>query len=504
MNAQVIVAGGGPVGLLTAALLDAADVRVEVFERNEGPSEHSKATAMHPRTLEALATVETARARRLTDVLLDHGTPESTAHFAVLPQRLDYSGLETPYPFLLAIPQADTERVFADHLHWRGVPVHYGQAVSGAEQTDTGVRVRVGDSIHQVGHLVGADGAHSRVRDLASIEFPGVPPTMVTFVADVDLADPPRAVRQVWHRETGYVAFLPLPGGVWRVFGTEAADTGLTSEQVRLRLATPLGLEELRATLRRVADTDFGLRAASWISRASDSTRRAARYRCGRIVLVGDAAHVHLPAGGQGLNVGIQDAANLAWKLAAEIHGWAPAHLIDGAFCYEQERRHVAERLMANTLAQGTLMHTFTAGGEALRQLVSELIGRGGDTAAELTGWLSGLGLSYPPPEGSHPLVGTRAPDLSLTGGGTLHRALRHDRYLLLDFTPQRSFAELGSPRVDVRTTPTRGATWSTLRAVLVRPDGYLAHAAEFADPRSLTLALAHWTTPTSAVPSMS
>ncbi|MFE7236219.1 FAD-dependent monooxygenase [Streptomyces sp. NPDC001231] len=501
MTAQVIVAGAGPVGLMTAALLDAADVRVEVFERNEGPSKHSKATTMHPRTLEVLATVETVGGRRLAEVLVDHGTPVSSTHFAVLPDRLDYSGLDTPFPFVLLIAQADTERFLADHLRWRGVPVHYGQAVWGWEKIDSGLRVRVGNHARTTAYLVGADGAHSRVREQASIPFPGVPPTMVGFVADVELTDPPVAARQVWHRDTGYVSAVPMQGGVWRLFGAEAADTGLTSEQVRQRQAMPLGLEELRATLRRVAATDFGLRAASWISRASDSTRRAARYRSGRVLLAGDAAHVHLPAGGQGLNAGLQDAANLAWKLAAEIHGWAPAHLIDGAFCYEHERRHVAEQLMANTLAQGALMHTFTAGGKALRDLVSDLISRGGDTAEQLAGWLSGLSLSYPQPEGTHPLVGTRAPDLPLTDGGTLHQALRHDRYLLLDLTPDSGLAEIGSAHIDVRAAPSPSGTWSALRAVLVRPDGYIAHATQSTGPLNLATALAQWTTATGAVP---
>ncbi|WP_274918435.1 FAD-dependent monooxygenase [Streptomyces sp. WZ-12] len=495
MSAQVIVAGGGPVGLLTAALLDAAGVRVEVFERNEGPSEHSKATTMHPRTLEVLATVETAGGRRLADVLVDHGTPRPSAHFAVLPDRLDYSGLDTPFPIVLLIPQADTERFLADHLRWRGVPVHYGQAVQGWEEVDGGLRVRAGDRDHTAGYLVGADGAHSHVRKLSSIAFPGREPTAVGFVADVDLANPPVVAGQLWHHDTGFVSTVPMPGGKWRVFGTEVGDTGLTAEEVRQRQSEPFGLEELRAALRRIAGTDFGLRAAPWISRASDSTRRATRYRSGRVLLAGDAAHVHLPAGGQGLNVGLQDAMNLAWKLAAEIHGWAPAHLIDGAGSYEHERQHVAEQLMANTLAQGALMHTFTAGGQALRDLVSGLIGRGGDTAEELAGSLSGLSVSYPQPEGTHPLVGTRAPDLPLADGGTLHRALRHDRYLLVDFTPEGHFAELGSARVEVRAAPSPSGTWSTLCAVLVRPDGYLAHATPSADPLGLADALAQWTT---------
>ncbi|MFI2207083.1 FAD-dependent monooxygenase [Streptomyces sp. NPDC020192] len=189
-----------------------------------------------------------------------------------------------------------------------------------------------------------------------------------------------------WYRETGNVSVLPLTDGLYRVFGTEAADTGLTAEQVRERRARPLPLAELRATLRRITGTDCGVRAAAWISQATDSTRHADRYRSGRVLLAGDAAHIHLPAGGQGLNAGLQDATNLAWKLAAEHHGWAPDALVDGVSDYDRERRPVSALLAANALAQGPLMNTFTPAGEALRALFSDLIARGGAVQQVLEG----------------------------------------------------------------------------------------------------------------------
>jgi 2-polyprenyl-6-methoxyphenol hydroxylase-like FAD-dependent oxidoreductase len=493
MSADVIVAGGGPVGLATAALLDAAAVSVEVFERAPAPSEHSKAITMHPRTLEVLSALEAPDGRLLSDVLVERGHPTPYAHFATLPQMLDYSDLPTPYPFVLMIPQVRTEWTLLNHLLERSVPVHYASEVTGFEQDAGGVRVSVGDTVHESRYLVGADGGHSLVRAHAGIDFPGSPPTNVSFAADVELENPPAIPQHLWRAETGSLSIVPLPDGIYRMFGAEPADTGLAPGEVRDRVAEPLTLEGLRAKLRRIAGDDRGVRSASWISRASDSTRHAAQYRVGRVLLAGDAAHVHLPAGGQGLNVGLQDAANLAWKLAAEIQGWAAPRLIEGAQSYERERQRVAELLSDNTLAQGALMNTFTPAGEALRGLISGWIGRRGDAAAELSGWLSGLGLSYPRPADAGPLAGTRAPDLALDGG-TLLRALRPGQFVLADFSGEGRLGTLGSRRIEVREAKPEAGEWATIGAALIRPDGYVADAAESAEPSDWSAVLRAWT----------
>ncbi|MBY8885524.1 FAD-dependent monooxygenase [Streptomyces sp. PTM05] len=500
----VAIAGGGPVGLAVAAFLDAAGVPVEVFERATVPSEHSKATVMHPRTLETLEVLTTPSGGRFSEELLARGRTASRTHFALLPSLLDYAGLDTPYPFVLLIPQARTERLLEAHLRERGVPVRRGCEVTGFEQHEDGVRVRLGDgTVREVAHLVGADGAHSVVRRLAEVDFPGSPPSALGFGADVELDRPPEGISHQWFAATGSVSVIPLPDGGYRVFGTEAADTRLDPETIRERRAQPLTPEGLRAAMRRVVGHDFGLRSVSWLTRSTDVTRHASRYRVGRVHLAGDAAHVHLPAGGQGLNVGLQDAANLAWKLAAEIRGWATPALTHGELGYEHERRRVAERLAANTLAQGALMHDFSPSGAALRELFADLIARGGDTARELTGWLSGLGLDYPQPDGAHPLAGTRAPDLALRpvpGGGPggsgddrLLRALRVDRFLLADFTPDGAFADLACERVAVRRALPREGAWASAGAALVRPDGYVAHATAAADPGAMAEALGKW-----------
>ncbi|MGN5376651.1 FAD-dependent monooxygenase [Streptomyces lasalocidi] len=255
---------------------------------------------------------------------------------------------------------------------------------------------------------------------------------------------------------------------------------------MRRRQAEPFTLAELSTALTRICGRDFGVHSPSWLSRSGNSSRHAERYRAGRILLADDAAHIHMPAAYQGLNVGLQDAANLAWKLAAEVHGWAPEALVTGEFGYDSERRPVADRLIADTLAQDALFNTFGRAAAALRATFSRFIERGGEVAAELTGWVSGLGVGYPRPAGAHPLVGTRVPDLTLTSGSLL-RTLRADRFLLVDLTGDRgagaALAGLGGARTQVVTArpvdaqdAVRGAAWHGVRAALIRPDGHVAH----------------------------
>ncbi|HEY2063288.1 MAG TPA: FAD-dependent monooxygenase [Amycolatopsis sp.] len=493
---DAIVVGGGPVGLMAAALLDAAGVRVAVYERNTGPSRQSRGSTMHPRTLEVLTMLEADDGRRISEVLVAEGRQVPDTHFATLPERVGYRDLDTPFPFVLQIPQWQTEQALADRLRARSVPVHYGAEVAEVTQSADEVRVRVGEAWHPARFLIGADGAHSLVRRAAGIDFPGTAPDQLSFAADVQLSEPIGRTVHHWNQAAGHATLMPMTETTTRVFGVRAADVGLSSVEVRRRQAEPLTLEELRESLTAVCGRDFGVHSPSWLSKASNAGRHAATYRVGRIMLAGDAAHVHLPAGGQGLNVGLQDATNLAWKLAAEVQGWAPKQVTDGEAGYDAERRPIAAQLVANTQAQDALMHTFSPAGAALRDMFSGFIAQGGEVSRQLAGVLSGLAVAYPRPDGAHPLTGTRAPDLVLAQGA-LMRALRPDRFLLLDFTTDGSLAGLAGARVEVRSAPLPDgpgrAAWRGVRATLIRPDGYIAHAAR--SVAGLSEAIAAWTT---------
>ncbi|MFI2206723.1 FAD-dependent monooxygenase [Streptomyces sp. NPDC020192] len=336
--------------------------------------------------------------------------------------------------------------------------------------------------------MVGADGAWSPVRQQAGIEFPGPPGNTVSYLADVELDAAPQNATHVWDHADGWVSIVPLFDGIHRVFGVLPEDTGLTPEKVTARRSQPLTLEDLRGILKRVAGTDYGLRNAVWISTAGNTTRHATRYRVNRVFVAGDAAHVHFPAGGQGVNVGMQDGVNLAWKLAAEIKGQATPLITGGAASYDRERRPVAESLAQNTQAQTALMTTFTPQGAALRELMSTLLARP-ETNAHLAGLLSGLSVSYDTPDAGHPLDGHRAPNLRLPDGDTVLRRLRVDRFLLLDFTPAGELAALDSSAVEV----VPAGPWSGLAAALVRPDGYIARAWSVADADQVRAALTDW-----------
>lgn len=535
MGAEVIVVGGGPVGLMTAALLDKAGVNVEVYERNPPTGQESKAVITQPRTLELLSSLALADGRRISEVLVELGRPVRHTHFATLPQLLDYAVLDTPLPFVLIVPQTHTERLLADYLREHQVPVHYETTVTGVEAGVEGVRVTAEGRSAEAAYLVGADGARSLVRSALGIEFHGNPPTAVSFGADVRLAEPVRRTLHYWNWATGAINVIPMPDGTNRLFGWEPTDTNLTEAQARRRLSEPLTLPELRGALIRIHGTDFGLQEASWLFRTSNHSRAATRLRTGRVFLVGDAAHVHLPAGGQGLNVGISDATNLAWKLAAELHGRAPQALRDGDRGYDTERRLIAAQLVANTQAQDALMNPFTQAGAALRDLFSDFLSRDTLLSRDLAGWLSGTGQRYPTTtDNPHPLTGTRAPNLTfpktpppqpttttspaagsgssagaapptgtaspVTGTGssadddTLFHALHPARFLLADFTPDHAFAHLATPHLTVRAAHPHPGDWSNVRAALIRPDGYVAHIA--ATPADLAATLPTWISP--------
>ncbi|GAA3021179.1 FAD-dependent monooxygenase [Streptomyces fulvorobeus] len=480
MEQQVVIAGGGPVGLWLAAELRLGGVSVTVVEERADIDQRSKALTIHPRTIEILAS------RGVHKTFLAEGLPIPGGHFGMLDDRLDFRAMETPFPFTLALPQARTEELLEDHALALGATIVRGHSVTGFTEHAKSVTVQVagldGPYELQAAFIIGCDGTRSTVRTAAGIDFPGTPSTVLGWLGDVTLDNPPRPGFSTFGLRGG-VMVAPLPGGRCRMVGV--SPDSLTTEW-----PGDLTLEELRAKTVAITGEDFGMRDPVWLSRFGNTTRLAAQYRRGRILLAGDAAHQHFPAGGVGMNVGIQDAHNLGWKLAATLHGWAPDHLLD---TYHTERHPVGAQLMEHSRAQTALMTGFTPEGIALRSLFSGMIATQPALDKALSERLTALAVSYPAPDPSaHPLTGTRAPDLVFTGSENhLFSRLRPDSHLLLDLTAG-VLADRTRPGLAVHTATLDRppAAWATVRAALIRPDGHVAWAGIDEDDTALSAAV--------------
>ncbi|MER8188262.1 FAD-dependent monooxygenase [Kitasatospora sp. NPDC094015] len=476
---QVVIAGGGPVGLWLAAELRLNGVGVTVLEQRTEVDQRSKALTVHPRTVEVLAS------RGVHRRFLAESLRIPTGHFANLPTRLDFSVLDTPHPYTLFLPQARTEELFEEYALGLGATVRRGHRVTGITEQQDGVVVRVegptGPYAIRAGHLAGCDGIRSTVREAAGIGFPGTPSTYLGWLGDVRLREvPPPGFSRFG--EHGGLMIVPLPDGRWRIVGTspDSATTAWPGD---------LTLEELRHKTVAIAGDDFGLHDPSWLSRFGNATRLAERYRSGRVLLAGDAAHQHYPAGGVGMNVGIQDAFNLGWKLAATVNGWAGPGLLDS---YHTDRHPVGRQLMEHSRAQTHLFHAFTPEGLALRALLDRVLLGSSEAGEVLAGRLSALDVTYPAGDPTaHPLTGSRAPGTTFAGTD-LFGLLRADAYLLLDLTAHRALAGRAQRHVGVHhgslDVPRTG--WHEVRAALVRPDGHLATAWNEPDDTELAAAV--------------
>ncbi|MEV7598990.1 FAD-dependent monooxygenase [Kitasatospora sp. NPDC089797] len=467
---QVVIAGAGPVGLWLAAELRLHAIDVTVLEERTEPDPHSRATSLHPRTLEMLDS------RGLAAPFLAEGVHVPGGHFAALPARLDYSRLDTPHRYTLGLPQARTEELLADHARAAGADLRRGHRVTGLTQDDEAVTVHAegpdGPYRLRTAHLVGCDGSRSTVRRAAGIDFPGTPATFWAWMGDVVLDAPPRTPALT--NEHGSLMVFPLPGGIHRVVGNDTATS-------RTRPDGPPSFDQLRAKVRRIAGTDYGMRDPGWLSTFGNAARQAARYRLGRVLLAGDAAHSHFPAGGPGLNVGLQDAFNLGWKLARVLHGTAPDTLLDS---YHAERHPVGADLLRSTRAQSGLMVDHSPEVLALRDLLAELIDGVDQFCDNLAERAAGLAVRYPAADpDAHPLTGTRAPDLH-PAGTTLFTLLRPGHPVLLDLTGSTRLDHLAGPGLTLHSAPlTRPhPAWDTATAALVRPDGHLAWRTDTTD----------------------
>ncbi|WP_018546248.1 FAD-dependent oxidoreductase [Streptomyces sp. LaPpAH-108] len=476
---QVVVAGAGPTGLTLAYELALAGVQTLVLEKLPRRVDQVKGGGVQPRTAELLEN------RGLLEPLLKRATPREQVggHFATLPVPLDCTPWNTRHPYPVAISQGEIEGVLEERATAAGARVLRGTAVTGVEQDDDGVLVTTDGGTDadaarvRARYLVACDGGHSTVRKLLGVPFPGRPGTHQAVLADIHLSAVSALVpRQLGHMSTltrqggGYWAMLaPLGGDRYRITFGRAGEADTSRD-------TPVGPEEITTALRAVYGPETTLGAVDNASRFTDATRQVENYRVGRVLFAGDAAHIHPPLGGQGLNLGMQDAFNLGWKLAAVLQDRAPSDLLDS---YHAERHPVGAQVLHHTSAQRVLADPNP--GEdvaALRDIVTDLL-RLPDTNRHVAGLMSGLSLRYDLP-GDHPLTGGRVPDADLvTEGGPvrLSALLATGHAVLLDLGGIVPAGLRLPPRVDlVRATSAEdlGAT-----ALLIRPDGYAGWATD-------------------------
>jgi 2-polyprenyl-6-methoxyphenol hydroxylase-like FAD-dependent oxidoreductase len=466
---DVIVAGGGPTGVLLACELRLHGVDVLVLEKEAEPTKVVRALGLHTRSIEVLDQ------RGLVERFLALGSQHPLGGFFAGITKPSPE-LDTTYPFALGIPQTTIERLLTEHATELGVEIRRSHEVTGLSQDDDGVTVELADGTRlRSRYLVGCDGGRSTVRKLLGIGFPGEPSRNDTLLGEVELTAPPETMNAVitevrkTHKRFGAV---PLGDGVYRV--------GAPADDVAEDRTVPPTFHELRRQVSKLAGTDFGMHSPRWVSRFGDATRLADRYRSGRVLLVGDAAHIHPPVGGQGLNLGLQDAFNLGWKLAAEVDGWAPDGLLDS---YQAERRPVAADVLENTRAQMQLMST-EPGPQAVRRLVSELMDFD-EVNRFLTEKIIAIGIRYDFGEG-HELLGRRLRDVGLKQG-RLYELMHAGRGLLLDQTGRLSVAGWAD-RVDHVVDVSEELD---VPAVLLRPDGHVAWIGD--DQQELLATLPSW-----------
>jgi 2-polyprenyl-6-methoxyphenol hydroxylase-like FAD-dependent oxidoreductase len=477
----VVIAGGGPTGLMLAGELALVGVDAAIVERRASHDlSGSRAGGLHARTIEVLDQ------RGIADRFLSQGQVAQVGGFAWIP--LDISDFPTRHPYGLGLWQNHIERILAGWVGELAVPIYRGREVTGFAQDDTGVDVELSDGQSlRADYLVGCDGGRSLVRKAAGIEFPGWDPTTSNLIAEVEMAEEPE-----WGLRRDALGIHSL---------SRLEDRGpvrvLVTEQRLGRTGEPT-LRDLSEALVAFYGTDFGIHNPTWISRFTDMTRQAASYRKGRVLLAGDAAHVHYPVGGQGLNIGVQDAVNFGWKLAQVVNKTSPESLLD---TYQAERHPVAARVLRNTMAQVALLRADDRT-NALRDAMSELLSMD-EPRKRFAAMMSGLDIHYDLGDG-HPLLGRRMPDLDLVTADGPRRVftLLHDaRPVLLnlgepggcDITPWADRVQLIDAKyVGTWELPVLGDV-PPPTAVLIRPDGHVAWVGDHRTHPGLPHSLTTW-----------
>ena len=472
MNYDVVVVGAGPVGLWLACELKLAGVDVAVLERRKERTAQSRALTIHGRSLEVFAL------RGIADRFLSKGKPIPTGHYAALDTRLNFSTFDTRFPYTLFIPQAVTEARLEERALELGVTVLRGITVTGIRDDGSRVHISTDGGEFSGSYVVGADGARSVVREHAGISYEGAEARNSLMLADVVLALPPAKPVVSATNKHGSVMIAPLGDGKHhRIVLVDPQRTHVPRTE-------PVTLQEVAGPTARIVGEDYQPREPIWLSRFADETRLAGTYRKGRILLAGDAAHIHAPMGGQGMNVGLQDALNLGWKLAAVVKGEAPDKLLD---TYDEERRPIGQILYTNTLAQVGLVTRFDPATLALRETLNDLL-KIPAVNHRLAGELSGFDVAYGADAkaaltAGQLAAGVRVPDIELVGrdGGpmSLYSLLVEGRWLHISFKPGASVSGpewLRSSSVQsMAVAPSGHAALRGVRALLVRPDGYVA-----------------------------
>jgi 2-polyprenyl-6-methoxyphenol hydroxylase-like FAD-dependent oxidoreductase len=478
---SVVIAGGGPTGMMLASELTLSGVDVAIVERRVGHElESTRAGGLHSRTIEVLDQ------RGIADRFLAEGQTHPFAGFAQT--FLDISDFPTRHNYILALWQKEFERILATWIGELGVPILREREVTGFAQDETGVEVEMADGQSlRASYLVGCDGGRSVIRKTAGIDFVGWDPTISFMIAEVEMAEEPE------------IGMRPEGGGIGPVDREKGGGPyGAVIREQQVGHTGEPTLQDLKEALTASYGTDFGVHSPSWISRFTDMTRQAETYRKGRVLLAGDAAHVHAPMGGQGLNVGVQDAVNLGWKLAQVVGGTSPESLLD---TYHAERHPVGARVLHNTMAQVALSNSDERH-MALRDTLYELL-RMEEPRRHIAAMISGLDVHYDLGEG-HALLGRRMPDLDLQtadGAARVFTLLHEARPVLIDLTAAGGFDM--TPWADrVRMfegtyegkweLPVVGAVEAPPPAVLVRPDGHVAWTGHLTDS-SLPEALTYW-----------
>jgi 2-polyprenyl-6-methoxyphenol hydroxylase-like FAD-dependent oxidoreductase len=467
---DVIIAGGGPTGVMLATELRLHGVDVLVLEKDAEPTSVVRALGLHARSVEVMDQ------RGLVEPFLELGKQHPVGGFFAGIQKPSPEGLDTTYPFVLGIPQPIVARLLTAHAIELGVEIRRGGELVGLSQDDRGVTSELADGTElRSRYLVGCDGGRSTVRKLLGVGFPGEPAKVETLLGEMAVTASAETVNSVMaevRKTQKRFGLGPVGDGFHRVV--------VPADGVAEDRTVPPTLEDFKRQLQATAGTDFGVHSPRWLSRFGDATRQAERYHVDRVLLAGDAAHIHPPMGGQGLNLGIQDAFNLGWKLAAEVNGWAPADLLDS---YHAERHPVAAAVLNNTRAQAELMSP-EPGPQAVRRLMSELMDFE-EVNKYLIEMLIAIRIRYDFGEG-HELLGKRMRDIDLKQG-RLYELMHAGRGLLLDQTGRLSVAGWAD-RVDHVVDVSEELD---VPAVLLRPDGHVAWAGE--DQQDLLSHLPKW-----------